>query len=76
MPNRSQTRWAIVHSHGYINHGYMTFTRRDCIVAVLANYRSYRAFQDWATLSDAQFWRKLKKFRGFYVSKITLRVVR
>ncbi len=73
--SRPQTRWTVVFRNGFISHRYTGFTRRGAIEEVLAQYASLRA-KLYPTHSNAQFWRIMKRKRGFTVRRITLKVVR
>lgn len=76
MPAKLQTRWAIVGCRGFIHTDFMCFTRRGAIDKVMAEYRQYRPMQQYAGLTDAQFWRVLKRLRGWQVRRVSLRVAR
>ncbi|KRR21893.1 hypothetical protein [Bradyrhizobium retamae] len=76
MKHKSQIRWAVVGYRGYINHGYMAFTRGHVIEKVLSDHVRLRETPVWSGLTDAQFWRKLKRRRGWSVRRVSLRVAR
>lgn len=78
MRARAQLRWAIVYTNsGHIDHSTMAFNRRDLIGKMVAEYRSYPWFVDaHPNLTDAQFWRVIKRTRHMSVRRITLRVAR
>jgi hypothetical protein len=76
MPAKLQTRWAIVHRSGYVSHGYMCFTRRDVIKGVLDEHRHFQTVRGYGLHTDAEFWRVLKRRRGWQVRRVSLRVVR
>lgn len=76
MRQKAQVRWAIVGFSGYINHGYMCFTRRAVIEKVVLEHRGYSTWAKFAGLTDAQFWRKLKRRRGYSVRRVALRLAR
>lgn len=77
MKRKAQMRWSIVGYRGHINTGYLAFTRKGVIENVLKEYAGFRERIEWAKgLSDAQFWRKLKRRRGWTVRRVALRVAR
>lgn len=69
------SRWAIVHRNGFINHAWLKYTRRDVIAEYLAEYAGFRERRH-PGLSDAQFWRLMKRKRGFSVRRVVIKVVR
>lgn len=76
MKRKAQTRWAIVHARGYINHGYMAFCRKDVIKMVVDEHRKFSLPKfNGAGLTDAQFWRQIKRRRGYAVRRISMRVL-
>lgn len=77
MGSKVQTQGSVVTDGGYINVGWMGFTRRDVIRTVLADYVLARDPGKWGcALTDAQFWRILKRRQGWSVRKIELRIIR
>lgn len=74
----TQRRWAIVHTYnGHIDHSTIQFNRRPVIVACVARWRLYPWFvAKHPNLTDAQFWRVIKRHRGLSVRRITMRVSR
>ena len=77
MKQKAQMRWAVVGWRGYINCGYMGFTRRGVMEKVFADHVRLREASHWgAGLTDAQFWRKLKRRRGWSVRRVALKVAR
>lgn len=76
---RKQFAWAVVYSpHGYIDHSSLKYTRRDLIAAELKEFRGRASplYKEWGNLTDAQFWRKLKRRHRMRVCRIELKVVR
>jgi hypothetical protein len=71
-----QRRWAVVFSNGIVHSGYIRYCRRDVIKDVITDFRMYGSMKRYADLSDAQFWRVIKRRRGWLVRKVSLRVVR
>ena len=77
MAKKAQMVWAAVGRGGYINWGYMSFTRRGVIEKIFAEYADLRSSGRWGVgLTDAQFWRKMKRGRGWSIKRISLRVAR
>lgn len=76
MRHKAQIRWALVHVRGHINHGFMAFCRKDVIKMVLDEHRKFSTAKfNGAGLTDAQFWRQIKRRRGYCVRRISMRVL-
>ena len=74
MKPKPQTRWALVMNAKYINHYYMRFCRKDVIRSVISDERQQRRNAQYDDLTDAQFWRILKRKRSWGVRRINLTV--
>jgi len=72
----AQTAWAIVGYRGWINHGSLKYRRRDVIAAWVEEFRRYSSMARYADLTDAQFWRVIKRRQNIAIRRITLRVAR
>lgn len=80
---KKQFGWGIV-KHNHIDLRSIRWTRRDVIGAEITDWRpiversavAWKAFENAATLSDAQLWRKLKRHYGWSVKRIAMRVIR
>lgn len=73
---KPQTAWAVISWRGWINHGTIRYTRKDVIADQVAEWRKFSSVAKYADLSDAQFWRVIKRRRNCHVARITLRVAR
>ncbi|MCA1458067.1 hypothetical protein I6F35_33580 [Bradyrhizobium sp. BRP22] len=77
MKSRTQTRWALVGTaRGTIFSNTIRYCRKDVIKDVIAEERRYSVNARHADLSDAQFWRIVKRKRGYIVRRISMRVMR
>ena len=76
MKRKPQTAWAIVGWRGWINYGSIRYTRKDVIADQVAEFRKYSSMAKHADLTDAQFWRIIKRRRNCRVARIMLRVIR
>lgn len=76
MRARAQHRWALVHTaNGHIDHSTIQFTRAPVIAGVVARWRLYAWFErKHPNLTDALFWRAIKRHRGYTVRRISMRV--
>jgi hypothetical protein len=77
MRHKAQIRWALVGTYrGTIYSHMVRFTRKAVIESVLAEHRTYSSPKYNGTgLTDAQFWRQLKRRRGWTVRRISMRVL-
>lgn len=76
MRKPPQLRWAVVGSRGYIHHHTARFGRKQVIADIIADHRAFTSPRhNGAGLTDAQFWRRLKRMRNWSVKRISLRVV-
>lgn len=75
MKRHKQVLWCVVNERGYVNWGYLSFTRSESIRKVREHYSQFRSFERFRGLSDAQFWRKLKRENNWSVRRVSLRVV-
>ncbi|WP_213287567.1 hypothetical protein [Bradyrhizobium sp. sGM-13] len=77
MSGKAQTAWALVFSNGHIHHGRMSFTRKQVIEGVIAEYRGFHSARErFGHMTDVQLWRHIKRKRGYSVRRVSLRVVR
>lgn len=77
MKHQAQIKWALVGTtRGTIFTSFIRYTRTDVIKDILAEERSYPSMGKYAHLTDAQFWRIIKRRRGYCVRRISMRVVR
>jgi hypothetical protein len=77
MKNRKQLRWAIVSYSGIVHTGFVAYSRKVVIEKVLAESRQYSMpAYNGTGLTDRQFWRQIKKRRGYAVKRISIRVMR
>lgn len=76
MKHRTQTVWGVVRSNGLINWGSLKWNRRDVIAEIVTEWRRYSMMQRYANLTDAQFWRIIKRTRGMSVRRINMKVAR
>lgn len=77
MKHKAQIRWALVGTvRGTIHHGTIAFCRKDVIKCVILEERAYFSNARYSDLTDAQFWRIIKRKRGYSVRRISMRVLR
>lgn len=76
MKHKTQTRWAIVHHNGQINHGHMAYSRKNAIASIVKQYRGFGTMEAFAGLSDSAFWQKIKRKYGHSARRVHLKVVR
>lgn len=75
MKRKQQRAWALVGYRGWINHGSIRYNRRDVIADRIAEHRGYSSAARYADLTDAQFWRIIKRRSGLSVRRIVMRVL-
>jgi len=74
---KPQIRWAIVGYRDLVHSAYIAHSRKAVIERVLSEHRSYSSPRvNGEGLTDAQFWRRIKRRRNYTVRRIKLTVVR
>lgn len=68
-----QQAWALVNRRGWVLSHTMRHQRKDVISRMLREYDGMRKHK-YQGLSDAQFWRKLKRDYGWTVRRVELRI--
>lgn len=77
MKHKAQIRWALVGTaSGHIYGNMIRFNRKAIIEETIAEHRLFASNAKHADLTDAQFWRIIKRRRGYCVRRISMRVVR
>jgi hypothetical protein len=74
---KAQIRWALVGTvRGTIYSNTIRYCRKDVIKDIIAEERKYLRNAQYDGLPDPQFWRIVKRKRGYCVRRISMRVVR
>lgn len=75
MSTKPQIRWALVGYRGQIHTDKIRYARHVVIKDVIAEHRTYSRFNGEG-LTDAQFWRQIKRRRNYSIRRISMKVMK